>query len=420
MQRICAELKRRGVAMAPRSIGPVVFADSPESANFLAQVRGAFEREQDLAMIGSDWPEVEKASAMERVLRCAQSEEARTWRDAHGPLIYFASGGTTGKRRFAVHSTGTLLAAAQGFVDCFGEGACGTSNVLPLYHIGGFMPLLRALRAHAPWQSCSYRKLYDAAPPREFRSAISLVPTQLHRLLQSPEAVRNLRQFRRIFIGGAGLSEEDASIARAEELPLAPCYGMTETAAMITALEPEAFLRGADGCGRPLPHARVFLAEGRQDTPSAIGIISTSLALGWDTGEAFNRSLFWTNDTGYLDPEGHIVITGRNDRMINTGGETVDPSRVESLLLDLPGVEEAVVIGMPDADWGERVVAFVVGKSLDLEEISATLPETTRPAERPKEFIQLPELPRSEMGKLQRSALEEVWRLRHEGQKGAS
>jgi|TARA_B110000438_G_scaffold302356_1_gene359796 O-succinylbenzoic acid--CoA ligase len=410
MKQDCAELKRRGVSSIVPKSKTLAFAEASDASTFLAEMRGAFEAEIDLGLLGADWPESERVHARSRLLAFANSEQAVEWRQKFGPLIYIASGGTTGERRFAVHTAASLRAAALGFIEGFGAPACAAWNVLPLYHVGGLMTLLRALEAGAPWEMGRYRKLSETAPPKEFRAALSLVPTQLHRLLEIPAAVRNLRKFQRIFIGGAELSGQDAESARAEGLSLSPCYGMTETAAMVAALEPEAFLRGVDGCGHPLPHARVVLAEEDANEEAAIGIVSSSLALGWDSGEVFDQDLFWTQDTGRFDPEGHIVVTGRLDRMINTGGEKVDPLRVENAIQRLADVDDVAVVGFSDVEWGEVVVAFVVGGRLAPEAISTELKKSVRPAEVPKVVMPLQILPRSAMGKLDRTALEKIWK----------
>lgn len=409
MQRICLELRRRGFGTVAPANAFVGFAEASDVSTFLAQFRGAVEAGADIGLISSDWPERERLEARMRLIAFARSKQALGWRNRFGPLVYVASGGTTGSRRFAVHTFATLKASALGFIEKFGTSAGASWNVLPLHHVGGLMTLLRALEAEAPWQSGSYRKLGETAPPKEFRSALSLVPTQLHRLLGSSDAVRNLRLFRRIFVGGAGLSEADAERARAEGLPLAPCYGMTETAAMVTALDPASFLRGVNGCGFPLPHARVVLAEGRVDEVSAIGIVSSSLALGWDNGEVFNRGLYWTQDVGRFDPEGHILVAGRLDRMINSGGEKVDPIDVERVLRKFPGIDDVAVLGFPDPEWGEVVVAFIVENDPEPDALIRELKILLRPAEVPKRVLRLRSIPRSAMGKIDRTALERIW-----------
>src|ERR1051326_5185908 len=118
--------------------------------------------------------------------------------------------------------------------------------------------------SHVAW---SWKQLEAGERPALDRAqdgwVISLVPTQLQRLLANPDTVRWLKNFRMIFIGGGPLWPELADAAAAAELPLSLTYGMTETAAMVTALLPKEFLAGVRSSGPALPHARVGLnAEG--------------------------------------------------------------------------------------------------------------------------------------------------------------
>lgn len=414
MKQVKSELKRRGFGSIVPPSKVLAFVGAADASIFLAQLRGALDFETDVALLGADWPERERFEARGRLVAFAESEKAREWRQEFGPLFYIASGGTTGERRFAVHTGRSLQAAARGYSDRFGVAACAAWNVLPLHHVGGLMTLLRALEAQVPWQMGDYRTLSES-PPEDYRNAISLVPTQLHRLLKDSAAIGSLRCFKRIFIGGAGLSERDADNARREELALSPCYGMTETAAMVAALEPEDFLRGVEGCGYALPHAELTLSDREGDQEAAIGIASSAIALGWDTGETFDRQVFWTQDAGHFDPEGRLVVDGRFDRMINSGGEKVDPLLVEQAIRNLAGVEDVAVAGFDDLEWGEVVVAFVVGGCFEPAKLSSELRKRLRRAEVPKVVIRLGEIPRSAVGKLNRSALKEIWATQRKG-----
>ncbi|KGF73938.1 hypothetical protein DO97_06265 [Neosynechococcus sphagnicola sy1] len=157
---------------------------------------------------------------------------------------------------------------------------------------------------------------------------LSLVPTQLQRLLGHPEGGGWLSRFRTVFLGGAPPWPELLTQARASGIPLALTYGMTETAAQIATLRPQAFLQGQSHCGSVLPHAHVRICDptGQPlplNQPGTIDIQAPSLALGYypdAPGSGFHGDGFQTDDQGWLDGDGCLHILGRNSSKIITGG----------------------------------------------------------------------------------------------------
>ena len=303
----------------------------------------------------------------------------------HGKIL-IPTGGTTGTPRFAIHTWETLSHATGNLAARIGgpvHGCC----ILPLHHVSGFMQVVRALatggRLHVPDP-----RTLDVDP---HELCLSLVPTQLGRFLEHSAQVERLRQFRMIFLGGAAASPDLLDQARCLELPLAPCYGMTETAAMVTLLEPSSFLAGKEGCGTALPNCAIRIQDGR------IEVHTKSLFEGYWPGDTHDAPSLETQDSGFLDKDGHLHVTGRLDRVIVTGGEKVDPAEVEAALLREPGVREALVLGVEDSDWGHRVVAYVVGES---EEVLESLRLSLPPHKLPKELHCVERLPLSGNGKV--------------------
>lgn len=417
MRRVCAQLRAWGVVpeKAPGDVPAVVDAENCEC--FLGQCLDAWENGRDLLLLGADWPAADRREGIVLVARFLRGAEAEGLRRAHGPLVFMSTGGSSGQRRFAIHSTATLLSSAEAFVERFGREAAAAWNVLPLHHVGGLMSVLRAAVAGVPWSSGYYRELFQPGLRPLMRSSLSLVPTQLKRVLESPEAVASLRSFGQIFVGGAALDEGLAEKARQWNLPLAPCYGMTETAAMVTALDPERFLAGERGCGTALPHARIrFGGEAAEpDEPRRVLIHASSVALGYLPGGSFERDPFVTADLGYPAGDGGICITGRADRTILSGGENVDPERVAAAMRSSlgPGAE-VHVFGVPDVDWGQRVVAFVAHAEEALLRQKGWQAKLA-PAERPKDVLQLAEIPRTLMGKLDTRRMRALWEESRQG-----
>ena len=129
-----------------------------------------------------------------------------------------------------------------------------------------------------------------------------------------------------------------------------------------------------------------------------------TVAAGWVGEDGWLR----TGDLGRMDEEGHLWITGRLSDLIISGGVNVDPEEVAEHLRAHPGVAEAAVVGLPDPDWGERVVALVVPHAIDPvqeETLRARAREVLSPAKRPREYRFAPALPLSANGKVDREAV---------------
>jgi O-succinylbenzoic acid--CoA ligase len=218
--------------------------------------------------------------------------------------------------------------------------------LLPFYHVSGLLQLVRS------FATGGQIRFSDALAEGD---CVSLVPTQLQRILDDRAGVERLRVARAVFIGGAAISEAVATRARELRLPLVPAYGMTETAAMVAAVSTDDFLKGSNAGARPLGRARISV-----DPDGGIRIWTPALFKGYHGREALDLSKgFRTGDRGYFDDQGGLHVLGRIDDLINTGGEKVDPAEVECALLRMDGIEAAHVTGEPDAEWGQVVVAYL-------------------------------------------------------------
>jgi o-succinylbenzoate---CoA ligase len=173
----------------------------------------------------------------------------------------------------------------------------------------------------------------------------SLVPTQLRRLLA---AGADLASFAAILLGGAATPGGLLAAARAAGARVVTTYGMSET---------------CGGCVYDgLPLAGVSVRTGAADRIEITGpVLFSGYRLRPDlTGQAMADGWLITSDVGAVDETGRLSVRGRVDEMINTGGEKVAPGEVAAALELCPGVREAVVMGEPDPEWGERVTAVVV------------------------------------------------------------
>lgn len=322
------------------------------------------------------------------------------------------TGGTSGAIRFARHDERTLTAAARGFAAHFGIQKTNAVDVLPPYHVSGLMARVRCAESggrHVPW---NWKRLEVGDVPELDAGewVISLVPTQLQRLLASTEATAWLRRFAIVFIGGGPAWPELADAAAQAGLRLALSYGMTETAAMVAALRPDEFLAGARSCGAVMPHARIEL-----DADGVIGVGGASLFRGYFPDDRTGE-LFQTADLGRIDERGHLHVLGRRDAVIITGGKKVAPAEVEAALRATGQFADVAVIGVPDAEWGEAVVAcYPAGDPApDLGVAQAALAASLPAFKRPKRYVPIANWPRNAQGKLNRAALAEQARRQRE------
>jgi O-succinylbenzoic acid--CoA ligase len=313
------------------------------------------------------------------------------------------SGGSSGRIKFARHDGGTIAAAVEGFRRHFAMDRVNAVSVLPLHHVGGFMAWMRSALtggSFAPW---NWKDLEGGQFPEVPRDGcISLVPTQLQRLLDSEKAVAWLRRFAVVFVGGGPAWDSLVGAAARLELPLSPGYGATETAAMVAALRPRQFLEGMRGCGGALPHARIEIDEG------FIRVTGESVFRGYYPAIDEGRS--WkTQDLGAFDLDGSLVVRGRGDDVIITGGKKVSPGEVESALRSSGQFADVAVIGIPDAKWGHAVAAChpagMAPPRMDLVRAALSSLATFK---HPKKFIAISPWPRNPQGKIDRAELERL------------
>ena len=321
--------------------------------------------------------------------------------------VMIPTGGTGGKVKFIIHSGETLRAAALGLRDALV--ARGLSPVLhgvtctPPWHVSGFMPALRARVTGGRHQVIDGRfpetsALPSLDLPADGTRVISLVPAQLTRLLAHADGEAWLRSFQVVLLGGSAVPAPLLVAIRTRRLPVFLTYGATETAAVCALCPPENIWSGETVRGTPLPGVR-FTAT----SEGIITVASPSLGLGvWPDGPMTNP---WTSgDQGDVATDGSVRITGRADRVIVTGGEKVDPARVEQTLLATGLVREALVLGLPDAAWGELVTACVVAGP-ETEAALRQACEQLEPAARPRRYVFVPVMPTNASGKPDRAAI---------------
>lgn len=334
---------------------------------------------------------------------------------SHFSPIMIPTGGSSGKIRFAIHTWETLMASVQGFQKYFQVNQINSFCLLPFYHVSGLMQFLRSLTTNGKLvladKSVVDGEIPDINPDEFF---ISLVPTQLQRLLQNPALADWLSRFKTVLLGGAPAWTELLETARSYGIRLAPTYGMTETASQIVTLKPEDFLKGYNNCGRVLPHAQVSILDSENRILEAnrignINIKAESLALGYYP-ELFKYQELKLDDVGFFDEQGYLNIIGRNSNKIITGGENVYPNEVEAAIRATQLVDDVYIIGIGDRTWGQAVTAVYVPRytSVTSDQIKQAIADKLSKYKQPKNWIAIDNLSRNNQGKINREHLHQL------------
>jgi len=304
-------------------------------------------------------------------------------------------------------------------------------HVLPLFHVHGlFVALHGGLNAGAViimHEKFEPRRVWQTIETQQCTILMG-VPTMYQRLMNQWDTLEKRPDLSsmRLFISGSGplLENQFARFARHTGFPLLERYGMTE-AGMITSNPVDPAGRKATSVGFPLPgvEIRVVALDGRDMGPGEVGevlIRGDNVFKGYwgmpdKTRESLTDGWLRSGDLGYLDHDdgGRLYLVGRAKELIITGGYNVYPKEIENLLESHDSVREAAVVGMPDDDFGERVVAVVALHETTPGTSPSALIEYCR--ERlagykcPKQVFVTDSLPRNAMGKLQKNELKEAY-----------
>ena len=410
---------RRQVLAQPLPPGKLILINQPDPTALLVGFWAALRADSALALANPQWGQQEWQQVADQlrpdcILGTAPpvSFTADIPRPAPGQIL-IPTGGTSGQVRFVVHTWSTLATAARGFIRHFEQPQVNSYCVLPMYHVSGLMQAVRVWLSGGRLIAQPFRELAAgqrlASPDSHW--FISLVPTQLGRLLQSSDTAvwhRWLGQFRAVLLGGA--PPWPTLLEQAAQLPLAPTYGMTETAAQVATLLPADFLAGERSSGPALPHVQLAIhgAQGETLPPGQIGRIaldSAALGQGYWRETAFQRPWFYPDDLGYLDRQGHLHVVGRRSDKIITGGENVFPAEVEAALLATGLVQDVCVVGLSDSDWGQAVAALYVPvqDSVTAADLKRSLRSYLSSHKHPKRWLAVEQIPRSQQGKVSRT-----------------
>lgn len=330
-------------------------------------------------------------------------------RDAHSDVrcLLFTSG-TTGKAAPVPLTAQNLETSA--WASALRLGVLPSDrwiNPLSLAQMGGIAPIYRAVHYGTgviltPFDQQTIR----SAIIDDGGTGISLVPTMLRKLLDNDVPLDRCRV---VLVGGDRTDPGLVDRSLDQDVPLYVTYGMTEAASQLATATPSELSNDPTTVGRPLRGTAIRIDKTDED---AVGEI---LATGRTIAPAAYHDIrvdrvdlngtLRTGDSGYRDEDGRLFVTGRLDERIVSGGQTIDPLLVEARLRDIPLIEDAAVVGIPDDTWGELVAALIQvdeRSKTTIEAVAATVDSKLPSGEKPRRLLERSTVPRTPAGTIDR------------------
>ncbi len=333
--------------------------------------------------------------------------------------------GTTGRSKGAMLSHGNLLSNALTLKDYWHWSSDDVLiHILPIYHVHGlFVALHGALLAGA---TMLFHRGFDPAQIIvDFSRASVLmgVPTHYTRLTAMDELTPDACGPMRLFVSGSAPLLADAHLRFEEKTGhrILERYGMTETGMICSNPYEGDRVAGTVGFALPGEEVRICDESGEalaKGEPGILEVRGPNVFKGyWRNSEKTAEDIradgfFITGDVATQDTEGRVTLVGRAKDLIISGGLNIYPKEIEEAIDALPGIEESAVIGLPDADFGEAVVAIVArrkGAEVQEEAIKAALQGQLARFKQPRRVVVVDALPRNAMGKVQKAALRQEY-----------
>ncbi|GLO66989.1 o-succinylbenzoate--CoA ligase [Oceanobacillus kimchii] len=286
---------------------------------------------------------------------------------------------------------------------------------LPLFHVSGLSTMLKSVIYGMPiyvLEKFDVEKVHDAIMNRNV-TIVSVVTVMVQRLVKRLGNNHYPNCFRCMLLGGGPAPKSLLEEAKKRNIPVFQSYGMTETSSQIVTLTPEEALNKIGSSGKPLFPAQLKIDHNKTE-PNQIGEIMVKgpmVTKGYYKRTETNKEVFennWlhTGDMGYLDEQGYLYVVDRRNDLIISGGENIYPSEIENVLVQIDGIEEAGVKGIPNEEWGMVPAAFIVcSKPIDMKVINTHLEKYLAKYKHPKEIHVINELPRNATNKLVRHRL---------------
>ncbi len=343
--------------------------------------------------------------------------------DFNNPQSIIFTSGTTGEPKGAVLTIANHFWSAT--ASAFRLGLLPNDRwllCLPLYHIGGMAIILRSslygtgVILHRDFSA----QQINSSIARQAVTMISLVPTMLHRLMESNQS--QLSKLRVILLGGGAASRLLIQRSLDAGLPVVTTYGLTETSSQVATSTPENVAEKIGRAGKPLLFTQVQI-ESPEGEVLPVGEAGEIVVSGPTVMRGYYRrpeatrlvlqnDRLRTGDIGYLDEDGDLWVVQRRTDLIISGGENVYPSEVESVLERHPDIAEACVVGLEHPVWGQQIAAAVVfqeGRALSSETLEQYCRTLLAGYKIPRVFHFLAAFPRTASGKIIRNQVRQIF-----------
>jgi o-succinylbenzoate---CoA ligase len=342
-------------------------------------------------------------------------------------LILFTSG-SSGRLKAVVHTFSSLFENVCA-LDSFSELTANDKWLasLPLYHIGGFMILVRALISGSCVTfpvSLKYDEIKISL--EHFNPThVSFVPTTLHLLFK--ENVKPNDRLKYVFLGGGKAGAKLCLGAANSGWPIVKVYGSTETCSMVTALSIDELKLRPNSSGKPMGQSKIkilskskirnkIMSKNEDAADGEILVHSKCLFKEYyndaaTTNARLMDNWYYTGDYGRLDDEDYLYVETRKDDLIITGGENVNPNEVENAIRSIPKVTDVFVFALDDEKWGQIICAAVAAEEILEDDLRNALKPILAGYKIPKKFFFVNEIPRNEMGKIKRTELLSILKL---------
>lgn len=296
----------------------------------------------------------------EALKRAHGSMKFEAAKDPERPVSIIHTSASSGKPKAALHSLSNHRHNAMGSAANlpFGPGDCWLLS-LPLYHVGGYSTLFKCLLGGGSVAIPNAGEATADSLSRYPATHLSLVPTQLYRMLRLPGGAGRLRKLQAILLGGSGAGRSLLEEAIDAGLPLHLTYGSTEMGSQVST-SPHPITAVSTDSGSLLPYR-----EARISREGELLLKGPCLFMGYLRHDGLDPARdrdgwFHTGDICTLAADGVLTVLGRRDNMFICGGENIHPEEIEQALAALPGIEAALVVPLPDPEYGARPAAWLL------------------------------------------------------------
>ncbi len=288
-----------------------------------------------------------------------KTDMAESMEAMHQPVTIIHTSASSGEAKAAIHSLANHWYSALGSNEniSFSAGDCWLLS-LPLYHIGGYSLLFRSLISGGALAIDNPDESFGQSLHNFPLTHLSVVPTQLYRLLADKGSTALLRTMKAVLLGGSSAPKSLIEEAVLQHIPLYLSYGSTEMSSQI-ATSPSPIQGVQENSGKLLPWREIMASRDGELLVKGACLFQGYLREGKIEPQTDNNGWFHTSDIGTVTDDGTVTVTGRKDNMFIAGGENIHPEEIEKVLMTIDGILEALVVPVDDDEYGQRPVAFI-------------------------------------------------------------